>query len=57
MTKGEAISRMILDEMSVRMNIGDSQQEALRVAIDRVLGAGTHERLVGDVYAALRGGR
>lgn len=44
--KNTAISRMILAKVAEGMNVRD--------AVDAVLGAGTVDRVIGDVYETLR---
>ena len=47
MTKTQAISAMILAKVAEGMSV--------REAIDAVIGAGTSEKFVGDLYEQLRG--
>ena len=47
MTKTQAISAMILAKVAEGMTV--------REAIDAVIGAGTSEKLIGDLYEQLRG--
>lgn len=46
MTKAQAISAMILNELNNGADV--------KTAIDTVLGAGTHEKLAGEIYDQLR---
>jgi hypothetical protein len=58
MTKAQAISQMILDQAQAKANFRFSSMAtdvtAMKEAIDFVLGAGTYDRLVSDLYDELR---
>lgn len=54
MTKAQKISEMILNRMQERICSGESQQQALRNALDDICGAGTYQHLKDDLYYALR---
>ncbi len=54
MTKQQAISEKILNRTSDLTAAGNSHEQALRLALDEVLGAGTYARLVSDVYDTLQ---
>lgn len=57
MTKTEAISRMILDQLArSAAGTGNPCTDAVhvRAAIDAVLGEGTYDKLASDVYDELR---
>lgn len=57
MTKAQAISQMILDR-AIRIaefhSIPTNSKLAVSGAIDHVLGAGTYDKLVSDLYDELR---
>lgn len=57
MTKTQAISQMISDKINSICTINGwayGDRVAVKMAIDHVLGAGTYDKLVGDLYDELR---
>lgn len=57
MTKTQAISKMIIDKMISVSNAtgnGFGDKATVRTALDHVLGEGTYDKLVSDLYDELR---
>lgn len=55
MTKTEAISRMIIEEFGYQMRVNpNGKHAAIKIAIDKVLGAGRYDQIVSDIYDELR---
>lgn len=57
MTKSQAISKMLLDKMGSIASVNGislSDSVAVQGAIDFVLGEGTYDRLVSELYDELR---
>lgn len=57
MTKTKAISEMILNKMQSFASVNGcaiNDREAVKTAIDHVLGEGTFDKLVSDLYDELR---
>jgi hypothetical protein len=58
LTKSQELSRRILDRASeVAARDGISYRDSIGEAINHVCGAGSYEKLVGDLYAELRAAR
>lgn len=57
MTKTQAISKMIMDKMESVASVNGwafNDAAAVKAAIDHVLGEGTYDKLVSDLYDELR---
>lgn len=57
MTKTQAISKMLLEEITrqnEKQEVTGTQNNTLQIAIDKILGEGAYDKLVGDLYEELR---